>query len=138
MLNSLQTAIYQYLSSKGFEVTDYIDENVKMPYIKLGDTQIRDKILKTGEKIFYVTWELSYWYDGSNQGKKGRKEINSKYMDLYNSLYELLYKEANDYIIIDCSLGDNNEILEHYINENTILFQASINFNFVLQRKENV
>ena len=58
-------------------------------------------------------------------------------MDIYNSLYELLYKEAGEYLISDCELssdGDNG-ITEHYIDENTILYQASIKFNFVLQRK---
>lgn len=134
MLNSLQTTIYQHLSSKGFEVVDIIDENIKMPYIKLGNVKHTDKILRTGEAIHYITWDLSYWYDGSN---KGRKEINSKYMYIYNSLYELLYKEAGEYLISDCELssdGDNG-ITEHYIDENTILYQASIKFNFVLQRK---
>lgn len=134
MINSLQTLIYQHLTNKGYEVVDIIDENIKMPYLKLGDTRITDKVLRTGEKIHYITWDLFYWYDGSN---KGRKEINSKYMDIYNSLYELLYKEAGEYLISDCELssdGDNG-ITEHYIDENTILYQASIKFNFVLQRK---
>lgn len=134
MINSLQTVIYQHLTNKGYEVVDIIDENIKMPYLKLGDTRTTDKILRTGEKIHYITWDLFYWYDGSN---KGRKEINSKYMDIYNSLYELLYKEAGEYLISDCELssdGDNG-ITEHYIDENTILYQASIKFNFVLQRK---
>ena len=134
MLNSLQATIYQHLSTRGFEVVDIIDENIKMPYLKLGDTRITDKVLRTGEKIHYITWDLFYWYDGSN---KGRKEINSKYMDIYNSLYELLYKEAGEYLISDCELssdGDNG-ITEHYIDENTILYQASIKFNFVIQRK---
>ncbi len=134
MINSLQTLIYQHLTNKGYEVVDIIDENIKMPYLKLGDTRITDKVLRTGEKIHYITWDLFYWYDGSN---KGRKEINSKYMDIYNSLYELLYKEAGEYLISDCELssdGDNG-ITEHYIDENTILYQASIKFNFVIQRK---
>lgn len=134
MLNSLQATIYQHLSTKGFEVVDIIDENIKMPYIKLGNVKHTDKILRTGEIIHYITWDLTYWYDGSN---KGRKEINSKYMYIYNSLYELLYKEAGEYLISDCELssdGDNG-ITEHYIDENTILYQASIKFNFVLQRK---
>lgn len=134
MINSLQTVIYQHLTNKGYEVVDIIDENIKMPYLKLGDTRITDKVLRTGEKIHCITWDLFYWYDGSN---KGRKEINSKYMDIYNSLYELLYKEAGEYLISDCELssdGDNG-ITEHYIDENTILYQASIKFNFVLQRK---
>lgn len=134
MINSLQTVIYQHLTNKGYEVVDIIDENIKMPYLKLGDTRITDKVLRTGEKIHYITWDLFYWYDGSN---KGRKEINSKYMDIYNSLYELLYKEAGEYLISDCELssdGDNG-ITEHYIDENTILYQASIKFNFVIQRK---
>ena len=134
MLNSLQTTIYQHLSTKGFEVVDIIDENIKMPYIKLGNVKHTDKMLRTGETIHYITWDLSYWYDGSN---KGRKEINSKYMDIYNSLYELLYKEAGEYLISDCELSNDgdNGITEHYIDENTILYQASIKFNFVLQRK---
>lgn len=134
MINSLQTLIYQHLTNKGYEVVDIIDENIKMPYLKLGDTRITDKVLRTGEKIHYITWDLFYWYDGSN---KGRKEINSKYMDIYNSLYELLYKEAGEYFISDCELssdGDNG-ITEHYIDENTILYQTSIKFNFVIQRK---
>lgn len=134
MINSLQTVIYQHLTNKGYEVVDIIDENIKMPYLKLGDTRTTDKVLRTGEKIHYITWDLFYWYDGSN---KGRKEINSKYMDIYNSLYELLYKEAGEYLISDCELssdGDNG-ITEHYIDENTILYQASIKFNFVLQRR---
>ncbi|MBC5997972.1 hypothetical protein EAI30_13655 [Romboutsia ilealis] len=134
MINSLQTVIYQHLTNKGYEVVDIIDENIKMPYLKLGDTRITDNVLRTGEKIHYITWDLFYWYDGSN---KGRKEINSKYMDIYNSLYELLYKEAGEYLISDCELssdGDNG-ITEHYIDENTILYQASIKFNFVIQRK---
>ena len=134
MINSLQTVIYQHLTNKGYVVVDIIDENIKMPYLKLGDTRITDKVLRTGEKIHYITWDLFYWYDGSN---KGRKEINSKYRDIYNSLYELLYKEAGEYLISDCELssdGDNG-ITEHYIDENTILYQASIKFNFVIQRK---
>lgn len=134
MINSLQIVIYQHLTNKGYEVVDIIDENIKMPYLKLGDTRTTDKVLRTGERIHYITWDLFYWYDGSN---KGRKEINSKYMDIYNSLYELLYKEAGEYLISDCELssdGDNG-ITEHYIDENTILYQASIKFNFVLQRK---
>ena len=133
MLNSLQASIYQHLSSKGYEVVDIIDENIKMPYIKLGNVRFKDKILKTGEKLHYITWELFYWYDGSG---KGRKEINSKYVDIYESLYEMLYKEVGEYYIIDCNLSseDNNSIEEHYIDENTILYQASITFNFILKR----
>lgn len=135
MLNSLQTSIYQHLSSKGYEVVDIIDENIKMPYLKLGDTKLSDKVLKTGEKLHYISWELFYWYDGSG---KGRKEVNNKYMDVYDSLYEMLHKEAGEYFILDCSLSSdgNNGITEHYIDENTILYQASLTFNFILQRRD--
>ena len=134
MLNSLQTSIYQHLSIKGYEVVDIIDENIKMPYLKLGDTKLSDKVLKTGEKLHYISWGLFYWYDGSG---KGRKEVNSKYMDIYESLYEMLYKEVGEYCIIDCNLSHdgNNGIEEHYIDENTILYQASITFDFILKRK---
>lgn len=134
MINSLQALIYQHLTKKGYKVVDIIDSNTKMPYIKLGDIKITDKILRTGEKIFYISWDLFYWYDGSN---KGRKEINNKYMDIYDSLYELIYKETGEYIISDCKLNSdgNNGITEHYIDENTILYQASITFNFILQRR---
>ena len=135
MLNSLQTSIYQHLSSKGYEVVDIIDENIKIPYLKLGDTKLSDKVLKTGEKLHYISWELFYWYDGSG---KGRKEVNNKYMDVYDSLYEMLHKEAGEYFILDCSLSSdgNNGITEHYIDENTILYQASLTFNFILQRRD--
>ena len=135
MLNSLQTSIYQHLSSKGYEVVDIIDENIKMPYLKLGDTKLSDKVLKTGEKLHYISWELFYWYDGSG---KGRKEVNNKYMDVYDSLCEMLHKEAGEYFILDCSLSSdgNNGITEHYIDENTILYQASLTFNFILQRRD--
>lgn len=135
MLNSLQASIYKQLTSKGYEVVDIIDENIKMPYIKLGNTRLSDKILKTGEKFHYISWELFYWYDGSG---KGRKEVNNKYMDVYDSLYEMLHKEAGEYFILDCSLSSdgNNGITEHYIDENTILYQASLTFNFILQRRD--
>lgn len=134
MLNSLQTSIYQQLDSKGYEVVDVIDEKIKMPYIKLGNVKFKDKILRTGEKIYFVTWDIFYWYDGSN---KGRKEVNNKYMDIYNSLYEMLYKEAGEYVISDCNLSDDgdNGIAEHFIDENTILYQASLSFDFTLQRR---
>ena len=134
MLNSLQTSIYQHLSNKGYEVVDIIDENIKMPYLKLGGTKLSDKILRTGERLYYISWDFSYWYDGSN---KGRKEVNNKYMDIYDSLYEMLYKEVGEYCIIDCNLSHdgNNGIEEHYIDENTILYQASLTFNFTLQRR---
>ncbi len=134
MLNSLQASIYQQLTNKGYEVVDIIDENIKMPYVKLGNTRLSDKVLKTGEKLHYISWELFYWYDGSG---KGRREVNNKYMDIYENLYEMLYKEVGEHYIIDCSLSSdgNNGIIEHYIDENTILYQASITFDFILQRK---
>lgn len=134
MINSLQKSIYQNLSSKGFDVVDIIDENIKMPYLKLGNTRLTDRVLRTGEKMHFIEWELFYWYDGGN---KGRREINSKYMDIYNSLYELIYQEAGEYTIIDCNLSDDGEngIIEHFIDENTILYQASIKFKFTLQRR---
>lgn len=133
MINSLQKSIYEQLTSKGFEVVDIIDENIKMPYLKLGDTKLTDKVLRTGEKIHFIEWDLFYWYDGGN---KGRKEVNSKYMDIYNNLYEMIYKEAGEYTIIDCNLSDGeNGITEHYIDENTILYQAYIKFKFTLQRR---
>ena len=58
-------------------------------------------------------------------------------MDIYENLYEMLYKEVGEHYIIDCSLSSdgNNGIIEHYIDENTILYQASITFDFILQRK---
>lgn len=134
MLNSLQKIIYQKLSNAGFEVVDIIDENIKMPYLKLGDTRISDKLLRTGEIIHYINWDLFYWYDGGN---KGRKEINNKYTEIYNNLYEMVHMEAGEYDIIDCSLisDGSSGINEHFIDENTILYQASIPFIFVLQRR---
>ena len=57
MLNSLQASIYQQLTNKGYEVVDIIDENIKMPYVKLGNTRLSDKVLKTGEKLHYISWE---------------------------------------------------------------------------------
>ena len=49
----------------------------------------------------------------------------------------MLYKEVGEYCIIDCNLSSdgNNGIEEHYIDENTILYQASLTFNFTLQRR---
>ena len=134
MINSLQGLIYQQLTQKGYKVYDIIDENTEMPYIKIGDTNFSDKILRTGEKFYYISWELFYCYDGSN---KGRKEINYKYIDIYNTLYELIHKEINDFIVLDCKLNtdSNNSITEHIINENTTIYLASINFNFILQRR---
>lgn len=134
MINDLQASIYQHLSNKGYDVVDIIDENIKMPYLKLGGTKLSDKILRTGEKLHFISWDFSYWYDGSG---KGRKEVNSKYIDIYESLYEMLYKEVGEYCIIDCNLSHdgNNGIEEHYIDENTILYQASLTFNFTLQRR---
>lgn len=134
MLNSLQATIYQHLDRKGYEVVDIIDENIKMPYLKLGNTKLKDRVLKTGDRIHFINWEVFYWYDGSG---KGRKEVNNKYMDIYNGLYELINKEAGEYVIVDCSLSDDgqNGVTEHYIDENTILYQASLTFDFILQRK---
>ena len=105
-----------------------------MPYLKLGKTNHSDKILRTGEKIHCISWDFSYWYDGSG---KGRREVNSKYMDIYESLYEMLCMEVGEYRVIDCGLSSegNNGIEEHYIDENTILYQASLTFNFTLQRR---
>lgn len=135
MINSLQKAIFQNLNNKGFEVIDIIKEDTKMPYVKLGNTNLKDRRIRTGEIIHFVTWELSYFYDGGN---KGRKEVNSKYMDIYNSLYEMIYELAGEYEITDCSLSEDgsNGIEEHYIDENTILYEASITFDFTLQRRE--
>ena len=135
MLNSLQRAIYQKLTEKGFTVLDVIDEEAKMPYLKLGNTNLKDKRIRTGEIIHFVTWELSYFYD--DQSKKGRKEVNSKYMDIYNSLYDMLYGISGEYEIIDCELSENNSngINEHYIDENTVLYECSISFDFTLQRR---
>lgn len=134
MINSLQKAIYQKLTSKNFTVLDVIEEDAKMPYVKLGNTSLKDRRIRTGEIIHFVTWGLSYFYDGGN---KGRKEVNSKYMDIYNSLYEMIYETAGEYEIIDCELSENdsNGIEEHYIDENTILYEASISFDFTLQRR---
>lgn len=135
MLNSLQKAIYQKLTDKGFTVLDVIDEEAKMPYLKLGDTNLKDKRIRTGEIIHFVTWELSYFYD--DQSKKGRKEVNSKYMDIYNSLYDMLYGISGEYEIIDCELSENdsNGINKYYIDENTVLYECSISFDFTLQRR---
>lgn len=134
MINSLQKSIYQKLTSKGFTVLDVIDEEVKMPYVKIGNISLKDRRIKTGEIIHFVTWGLSYFYDGGN---KGRKEVNSKYMEIYNSLYEMIYEISGDYEIIDCKLSENdsNGIEEHYIDENTILYEGSISFDFTLQRR---
>lgn len=134
MINSLQKAIYQKLTSENFTVLDVIEEDAKMPYVKLGNTSLKDIRIKTGEVIHFVTWGLSYFYDGGN---KGRKEVNSKYMDIYNSLYEMIYEAAGEYEIIDCKLSENdsNGIEEHYIDENTILYEGSISFDFTLQRR---
>ena len=133
MINSLQSSIYQHLTNKGYEVVDIIDENIKMPYLKLGNLKLNDKILRTGEKIHYISWSFSYWYDGSG---KGRKEVNKRFIDIYNNLYEMLNKKVGKYYIIDCNLNsnENNGIEEHYIDENTILYQASLTFNFTLQK----
>jgi len=134
MINSLQKSIYQKLTSKGFTVLDVIDEEAKMPYVKIGNISLEDRRIKTGEIIHFVTWGLSYFYDGGN---KGRKEVNSKYMEIYNSLYEMIYEILGDYEIIDCKLSENdsNGIEEHYIDENTILYEGSISFDFTLQRR---
>lgn len=134
MINSLQKAIYQKLTNDKFTVVDVIDENTKMPYIKLGNTSLKDRRIRTGDIIYFITWELSYFYDGGN---KGRKEVNSKYMDIYNSLYEMIYEVSGDYEIIDCKLSEDgsNGIEEHYIDENTILYEGSITFDFILQRR---
>lgn len=134
MINSLQKSIYQKLTSKGFTVLDVIDEEAKMPYVKIGNISLKDRRIKTGEIIHFVTWGLSYFYDGGN---KGRKEVNSKYMEIYNSLYEMIYEILGDYEIIDCKLSENdsNGIEEHYIDENTILYEGSISFDFTLQRR---
>lgn len=134
MINSLQKSIYQKLTSKGFTVLDVIDEEAKMPYVKIGNISLKDRRIKTGEIIHFVTWGLSYFYDGGN---KGRKEVNSKYMEIYNSLYEMIYEISGDYEIIDCKLSENdsNGIEEHYIDENTILYEGSISFDFTLQRR---
>ena len=134
MINSLQKSIYQKLTSKGFTVLDVIDEEAKMPYVKIGNISLKDRRIKTGEIIHFVTWGLSYFYDGGN---KGRKEVNSKYIEIYNSLYEMIYEISGDYEIIDCKLSENdsNGIEEHYIDENTILYEGSISFDFTLQRR---
>ena len=120
MINSLQKSLYQKLTNDNFTVVDVIDENTKMPYIKLGNTNLKDRRIRTGDIIYFITWELSYFYDGGN---KGRKEVNSKYMDIYNSLYEMIYEVAGDYEIIDCKLSEDgsNGIEEHYIELNNFI-----------------
>lgn len=97
----VQSELYKILSSLDYPVYDYIPDNSKMPYIKLGYMNLKDYSCKTAEGV-----EITQYIDifSDYKGQKQTREIMLQIIDIMNQ-----FKESHQDLQISLR---NTEILE--------------------------
>lgn len=105
----IQSELYNKLSSLEYPVYDYVSDDSRMPYIRLGYMNLKEYSCKTAEGI-----ELIQYIDifSNYKGQKQTREIMNQIMDIMNQ-FKKTYQDLH------ISLK-NTEILEEKDKDQSI------------------
>ena len=101
-LSSYQSAIYEKLTSLGYNVYDEVPENAKFPYVVIGDVEFQEAQLHF-EDILDVTINLLIW-----SMWEGKKEVNDISSNIINNFIELEDIKAGDQSLYKFSFGSSS------------------------------
>lgn len=128
MLNSLQKALYNVLEAKAYKVFDNVPEGVTMPYIKLFDTTLEEGKNKV-HREYDITQEIHLWLNGTG---KGRKEANTMYADILDTILKMPIDLENGYQILDITPKSPSGVNELQVDEVNVVYQGQFTFTFKL------
>ena len=128
MLNSLQKGLYDVLEAKAYKVFDNVPEGVSMPYIMLYDTSVEELNHKT-HRGYNITQDIYFFLNGTG---KGRKEANTMYADILQTIYSMPIVLDNGYEIQDITLKSPSGVNESRVDETNVVYQGQFTFAFKL------
>lgn len=105
----VQSELYKRLSTLDYPIYDYIPDDSKMPYIKLGYMNLKDYSCKTTEGV-----KITQYIDifSNYKGQKQTREIMLQIMDIMNQ-----FKGSHQDLHVSLK---NTEILEEKDKEQSI------------------
>ena len=101
-LSSYQGAIYEKLTSLGYDVYDEVPENAKFPYIVIGDIEFQESQFHFEDmldiKVNLLVWSM--W--------EGKKEANDISSNIVTNFINLEGIEAGNQSLYRFSLGNSS------------------------------
>ena len=101
-LSSYQSAIYEKLTSLGYNVYDEVPENAKFPYVVIGDIEFQEAQWHF-EDVLDVNLNLLIWSIW-----EGKKEVNDISSDIINSFADLEDIKTGDQSLYKFSFGNSS------------------------------
>ena len=101
-LSSYQGAIYEKLTSLGYNVYDEVPEEAKFPYIVIGDVEFQEAQLHFGD-ILDMSVNLLIWSIW-----EGKKEVNDISSNIINSFADLEDVKAGEQSLYRFSFGNSS------------------------------
>ena len=101
-LSSYQSAIYEKLTSLGYNVYDEVPENAKFPYVVIGDVEFQEAQWHF-EDVLDVNLNLLIWSIW-----EGKKEVNDISSNIINSFTDLEDIKAGDQSLYRFSFGNSS------------------------------
>ena len=101
-LSSYQSAIYEKLTSLGYNVYDEVPENAKFPYVVIGDIEFQEAQWHF-EDVLDVNLNLLIWSIW-----EGKKEVNDISSNIINSFTDLEDIKAGDQSLYKFSFGNSS------------------------------
>ena len=101
-LSNYQGAIYEKLTSLGYNVYDEVPENAKFPYVVIGDIEFQEA-QGHFEDILDISVSLLIWSIW-----EGKKEVNDISSNIINSFTDLEDIKTGDQSLYRFSFGNSN------------------------------
>ena len=101
-LSSYQSAIYEKLTSLGYNVYDEVPENAKFPYVVIGDIEFQEA-QGHFEDMLDISVNLLIWSIW-----EGKKEVNDISSDIINSFADLEDIKTGDQSLYKFSFGNSS------------------------------
>ena len=101
-LSNYQGAIYEKLTSLGYNVYDEVPENAKFPYVVIGDIEFQEA-QGHFEDILDISVNLLIWSIW-----EGKKEVNDISSNIINSFIKLEDIKAGNQSLYRFSFGNSN------------------------------
>ena len=101
-LSNYQGAIYEKLTSLGYNVYDEVPENAKFPYVVIGDIEFQEAQWHF-EDVLDVNLNLLIWSIW-----EGKKEVNDISSNIINSFTDLEDIKTGDQSLYKFSFGNSS------------------------------